>query len=226
MDLDKLFEPLTKKQITNLSEVQIHSLVESQSRVIKDLYREVTLLKNHREDLKQKKFNLDEEYITVKYSATDRQVEEAESKQKQSKKPKRKKKKVQLPSERYPNAEIIDKVVAYDEDPTCECCSSKMKFSGMHEVSEQLTVLPAVFQVIRVKRQKYRCNSCHSNIVTVPNLPRIAPGSSYSDEMIIDVALSKYCDLIPIERYSSIAGRSGMIDLTSAKPDPVNSLFS
>jgi transposase len=31
--------------------------------------------------------------------------------------------------------------------------------------------------------------------------------------MIIDVALSKYCDLIPIDRYKSIAGRAGLKDI-------------
>jgi hypothetical protein len=41
----------------------------------------------------------------------------------------------------------------------------------------------------------------------------MASGSSYSDEMAIDVAVSKYCDLIPIERYCSIAKRAGFKDL-------------
>jgi len=31
--------------------------------------------------------------------------------------------------------------------------------------------------------------------------------------MIIAVALSKYCDLIPMNRYAAMAGRSGLIDL-------------
>ncbi|MCP3681904.1 MAG: transposase [bacterium] len=47
----------------------------------------------------------------------------------------------------------------------------------------------------------------------MPPMPRICPGSAYSDEMMIDVALSKYCDLIPIERYAAIAGRNGLINL-------------
>src|SRR5580692_2111257 len=37
--------------------------------------------------------------------------------------------------------------------------------------------------------------------------------SSYSDEMIVDVALSKYCDLIPIGRYAAMAARGGVKDL-------------
>jgi transposase len=44
-------------------------------------------------------------------------------------------------------------------------------------------------------------------------------GSSYSDEMIVDTALSKYCDLIPIERYVQMADRGGISGL------PANSLI-
>jgi len=50
-------------------------------------------------------------------------------------------------------------------------------------------------------------------MTTAPVPLKIVEGSSYSNEMILDVALSKYCDLIPIERYVQIAARSGLIDL-------------
>jgi transposase len=42
-----------------------------------------------------------------------------------------------------------------------------------------------------------------------------APGSSYGDEVILDVALSKYCDLIPVERYAMMAARQGLKGLPS-----------
>jgi hypothetical protein len=54
---------------------------------------------------------------------------------------------------------------------------------------------------------------------TANTVPRIIEGSTYSDEMIMDVALSKYCDLIPIERYVQMAKRSGLENL------PANSLY-
>lgn len=91
--------------------------------------------------------------------------------------------------------------------------------SGMYEVSECLTLDPREFYVRRTRRKKYRCGKCHSSIITTPSLPRITPGGSYSDELIIDVAMSKYCDLVPIERYVSIAGREGVVSL------PQNSLI-
>ena len=46
--------------------------------------------------------------------------------------------------------------------------------------------------------------------MTAPAPPRIKEGSAYSDEMAIDVAMTKYCDLVPIERYSKMAEREGI----------------
>ncbi|MGK5089976.1 hypothetical protein WDW86_20690 [Bdellovibrionota bacterium FG-2] len=87
-----------------------------------------------------------------------------------------------------------------------------MSDSGMTEDSEQLTVIPKKYEIILNKKVKYRCQ-CQGSIVTAPTPARIIEGSSYSDEMIQDVALSKYCDLIPIQRYAAMAARSGLKDL-------------
>jgi transposase len=88
-----------------------------------------------------------------------------------------------------------------------------MSPSGLFEVSEVLTVTPAVFKINRIKREKLRCSKCYGDVKTAPALPRIVPGGSYSDEMIIDVVVAKYCDLIPIERYAQMAARGGLKDL-------------
>lgn len=87
-----------------------------------------------------------------------------------------------------------------------------MSDSGMRETTQQLTVIPKKFEIVQQDKVKYRCQ-CQGSIVTSPTPARIIPGSSYSDEMIQDVALSKYCDLIPIQRYAKMAERSGLIDL-------------
>lgn len=124
-----------------------------------------------------------------------------------------KKKRVLLPSERYPDAPLIEQHITLDELPICNCCQSQMQDSGMTEDSEFLTVIPEQYLIIKQMRRKYRCNKCHGDLQTAPLPPRIKEGSSYSDEMIIDVAMTKYCDLIPIERYSAIAARGGLKDL-------------
>lgn len=122
------------------------------------------------------------------------------------------KSRVKKPSERYPNLPIRERCVIEDPAPICPCCSKEMTPSGMTEDSEQLTAIPKKYEILRQMRMKYRC-SCQGTVLTVPSPPRIIPGSSYSDEMILDVALSKYCDLIPMERYAAMAARGGVKDL-------------
>ncbi len=119
---------------------------------------------------------------------------------------------IKKPSERYPNLPIRERCVVQDPPPSCPCCNLEMTASGMTEDSEQLTVIPKKYEILKLMRMKYRC-SCQGALLTVPSPPRIIPGSSYSDEMIADVALSKYCDLIPIERYVAMAARGGVKDL-------------
>lgn len=82
--------------------------------------------------------------------------------------------------------------------------------SSMTEDSEHIEVIPRKFVIKRQSRTKYRCGTCHGSICTVPSPDRIYPKSQYSDNMIIDIALSKYCDLIPMERYSKMAERQGL----------------
>ena len=91
--------------------------------------------------------------------------------------------------------------------------------SGLTEDSEELTYTPRKYKVRRNKRVKYHCNGCHGALKTAPVQPRVAPGSSYSDDMIADVTMSKYLDLIPIERYVEMAARDGIEGL------PQNSLI-
>ena len=125
---------------------------------------------------------------------------------------------IKKPSERYPNIPVREVPLTINPIPACDACGKQMSDSGMTEDSEQLTVIPKKFEILRTKRSIYRC-SCQSCMKTAPVLPRILDGSTYSDEMILDVSLSKYCDLIPMERYAQMAARGGLMDL------PPNSLI-
>ncbi len=115
-----------------------------------------------------------------------------------------------LPSERYPNAPVhIDRIMM-PEAPPCPCCGETMADSGMSETSEYLDVKAKEFIVVEQKRAKYRCAKCHGTIITAPAPARVTPGGSYSDEIIVDATLSKYCDLVPMERYCQMAARGGL----------------
>lgn len=125
---------------------------------------------------------------------------------------------VKLPSERYPTLPIRTELIAMEPVPACQDCTKPMFDTGMRETAEQLTVIPKKYEILEQSRVIYGCN-CHSGLVTTPAPARIIEGSSYSDEMITDVALSKYCDLIPMNRYVAMANRAGLVDL------PANSLI-
>jgi transposase len=119
---------------------------------------------------------------------------------------------IKKPSERYPNIPVREVPITLSPLPSCQCCGKQMSDSGMTEDSEQLTVIPKKYEILRHKRAIYRCG-CQSYMETAPVPAKIVEGSTYSNEMISDVVLSKYCDLIPIERYVQMAARGGLMDL-------------
>lgn len=216
MTQDQLFEPLSTEQLNQFNNEEVRRFVTAQARVIADLSRQLTTLKDRDEKLKQRTLQIDEEFIILKGQVIQSSLRPETNKVDSNQEPresKHKKKKVQLPSQRYPHAEVIEQEIGFRDTPTCESCQSDMSFMGQYEICEHLTVTPAAFRIIRQLRQKYRCSCCHGSIKTVPTMPRICPGGAYSDEMIIDVVISKYCDLIPIERYAAMASRGGLIDL-------------
>ena len=64
---------------------------------------------------------------------------------------------VKLPSERYPNIPVREVSLTLNPVPECEACGQSMSDSGMSEDSEQLTVIPKKFEILRIKRSIYRC---------------------------------------------------------------------
>ncbi|MBL4862452.1 MAG: IS66 family transposase [Crocinitomicaceae bacterium] len=118
-----------------------------------------------------------------------------------------------LPSERYPDLEVKENLVTPEIIPKCPCCNETMKESGLFDTSEKLETKPQEYYITRSKRPKFNCGNCHGGMVNTPSPTSIVPTSNYGDSLIIDVSLSKYCDLIPMERYAQIAYRNGLEDL-------------
>jgi len=210
---DEKFEILTKEELLILArgehKMRLH-FEEENKRLTKML-----------DSSDQKSFLIEDQLVIVKNKIFGKSSEKSPKTSSIPKDPsqKIKKTKIQLPSLRYPNAPLIEKDIELAELPNCNACGSQMEDSGLTEDSEQLTVIPRQFSVVRYKRHKYRCGCCHGDLKTAPALPKIKEGSAYSDEVIIDVSLSKYCDLIPNDRYVAMAKRSGIVDL------PPNSLI-
>ena len=219
MNQDVLFDTVPCNKIDLMSRDDLANAFQLEQELRLSLQRKVDKLMGLLDKSEQKSLFVNEQYIALKNKIFGRSSEKEKSSGKTKGKPKEPKKRVQLPSKRYPNAPIIEQDVELEELPNCDSCGHQMKDSGMTEDSEFLTVVPAIYLVIRQKRHKYKCGHCHGCLKTAPAPPRITPGSCYSDEMILDAALSKYCDLIPLERYAEIAGRNGLEGL------PANSLI-
>lgn len=219
MEQQHLFESIPSDKYDLLTKDEVVILNKSNEDLIKQLQKYNKELLDKLCSSEQKSFLLEEQTINIKNRLFGKSSEKSLNKKKKIRDNKLSKKRVLLPSERYPNIDVIEKDVTLDKSPSCPCCSSEMQDSGLTEDSEYLTVIPKRYYIVKQKRHKYRCSGCQSALETTPAIPRIRPGSSYSDEMMLDVALTKYCDLIPVERYVQMAARTGVTGL------PANSLI-
>ena len=214
MDQQVLFEIIPTEKFDLLTKEELVILFKGEQKMRLHFQREHARMQALNEELKQKSFVVEEQLITIKNKLFGKSSERSpKSQAAEVSGNKSKKKRILLPSERYPNTPLIERDITFDKMPICDCCGNEMEDSGMTEDSEYLTKIPAQYYVVRQKRQKCRCGKCHGSIKTAPAPAKIKEGSSYSDEMMVDVACSKYCDIIPTERYAAMAGREGLKEL-------------
>ena len=121
----------------------------------------------------------------------------------QRKKPKRK----NLPAF-LPRIDIIHDLPEDQKICSCGCALTKIK----EVISEQLDIIPQVVQVLCHKRIKYACRSCDQTIKTAPLPPQPIPKSMASPGLLAHIAVSKYCDHLPLYRQAQIFKRND-IDL-------------
>ena len=209
---EKLFETVPMHRLEHLQKDELLNYIDLQQKALFTLSEKIKKIELNTNQFEQKSILLDEQLIQMKNKLFGKSSEKSNSSGNNRKPLKRKpkRKKVQLPSERYPNIPVKERLIDFDESPKCSCCGDQMENSGLTEDSEYLDKKPATYRVIKQKRAIYKCTTCHGPLETAPSEGRIKPGGSFSDDMIIDISMSKYCDLIPIERYSAIAGRGGL----------------
>jgi len=220
MTLEELISAeIPHEKFAGCTKEELIILLKGEQSIRRQLQKRLDRVEAINEQLRQKTFLIEEQFVTVKNVLFGKSSEKSpkgadkETAQGGVQGAKEKKKRILLPSERYPNAPLIEQHVTLDVPPKCGCCSAEMTDSGMTEDAEFLTIIPEQYFVVRQLRHKYRCQKCHGDIKTAPLPPRIKAGCGYSDEMIVDVAMTKYCDLVPIERYANIAARGGLKDL-------------
>jgi transposase len=110
--------------------------------------------------------------------------------------------------------ERVDKIIpCAPEQCTCGKCGGNTKIIG-YDVSEVLDRKPVEFFVTRIMREKRACARCiEQGVATAPTPVRIAPKSIFSDETIISLLISKYCDASPLYRQRAILLRDLGIDV-------------
>lgn len=221
---DHSLSPVGQDMLKGLSKQQVCTLTLGEQSIRQQMQAELDSIKLQYAELQDTVLEIQGKFVRLKAKLFSPSSEKSKAKQSSQNNGSNSAKKkrtdfTKLPSERYPNAPIIEKELTLEKPPQCKHCNSKMIDSGLSEVSEYLTVEPRRYVITRQIRHKYRCGCCQGSVVTTPPAPRIKPGSAYSDELIIDVSMSKYCNLIPIERYAAMARREGFEGL------PPNSLI-
>jgi transposase len=213
----KLFESEAVERYDHLTREELIEFLKVEKFINREYQRLLRESKGFREELQERLMLVDDQRIWLRSKifgkSSEKESRPDTAAVPSADAPKAKAPKIQKLSERYPNAPRIERHVELEDVPDCRSCGKQLSDSGMTENCEFLTVIPKQYFIVEQKRHKYRCAGCHGDLVTAPSPPRVSPGGSYSDAMIVDVAMTKYLDLIPINRYVRMAERSGVKDL-------------
>lgn len=90
----------------------------------------------------------------------------------------------------------------------CTACGGRLRTLGA-DVAHHLEYVPGRFKVIRTVRPKLACTKCEA-IFQAPAPVRPIPRGLAGAGLLTHVAVSKYCDHIPLHRQSRIYARGGV----------------
>jgi transposase len=124
-----------------------------------------------------------------------------------------------------PDLPIIDVVHDLDEaDKMCPSCGGELEeMAGQFEDGPEIDVIPTRFVIKNHKKKKYRC-ACGGCVETAPGPEKLVPGGRYSVGFAIHVAVSKYCDHLPLERQVRMMGREGLTVTSQTLWDQIEAL--
>ena len=96
-----------------------------------------------------------------------------------------------------------------EENKICDKDGSKLKRIG-YDVKEELKYTPPKYEVIEHRYHKYGCEVCHEGIKREKPEPTLIPGSYASSELLSHIAVSKYCNHLPLYRQEKMFARDGI----------------
>ena len=101
----------------------------------------------------------------------------------------------------------------------CGQCGKELSVIG-YEETEVLDVRPAEYYVRVIKREKRACKKCEEQgVQTAAGPERILPKSVLSDNVIIDLVVSKYSDAKPLYRQQATMRRDAGIEMALSTLD-------
>lgn len=111
---------------------------------------------------------------------------------------------------RQPLPAHLPRVDIHHEVASCTCgeCGKALVAIG-EDVTEKLTVKPAVFSVERHHYPKYACRCCET-VVAAPVPAAIIDGGSVTIELLVWLVVSKFVDHLPLYRLEKIGDRHGV----------------
>lgn len=108
---------------------------------------------------------------------------------------------------------------ASEAERLCRCCGRVMVPLGeQYEESEEITVIPRRYVLIKHRRRKYRCPG-HDGVLTAPGPDKLMPGGRYSPSFAVEVAVDKYGLHLPLERQSRAMKTAGLTVTTQTLSD-------
>jgi transposase len=100
-------------------------------------------------------------------------------------------------------------VVIEPEDRSCPCCGGAMHQIDVEE-TERLDAVPLHLRVRVTRRPIYGCRSCGEAVVQAPAPDSVVPGGLPTEALLAHLAVSKYCDGLPLYRQVQILERDGI----------------
>jgi transposase len=209
--IEMALRPLTDEQMESLSKEDLLVVLRGEQKLRQFFEEEANKAKAINKELEDKVFELEGKLVVIKCRLLSPKSEKSprSPKDPDTKEKKRPLSKNRNLEERYPDAAVIEKEIKLEQLPSCPCCQGAMNEMGLFEQSQFLTVIEKKYLITNILRMKYNCSHCHGHIETAPQLPRVVARGTYGDEFLTDVAVSKYCDLLPVERYCEMAARGG-----------------
>jgi transposase len=111
-----------------------------------------------------------------------------------------------------------------EADKTCPQCGGGLReMDGQYEEHDEIDVVPMRFVFKHHRRKKYSCQ-CGGCIETALGPDKLVAGGRYSINFAIYVAISKYCDHLPLERQVRMMARDGLVVTSQTLWDQIEQL--